>query len=97
MIMVYCDICGRMMESDFSETVQVSFNSYSLKGHCNGFNVKVGNMEREGNDMQLCTVCAGRLVKKIDDMWRHVNGVMTKEREQELFGDKKPQKAGEQE
>ena len=96
MISLFCDICGQRMESDYSESVQVSFNSYSLKGCINGYKMKVGNMEREGNDLQLCTRCANRVVKQIDELWRFSNGVMTKEREQELFGDKKPPEDGEQ-
>ena len=63
MIVEFCDICGKKLDSEHRDQVNLNFNSYG----CVGFQL-VLNKKRYKNELQLCRECADSVVSQIEDL-----------------------------
>ena len=64
MIKVFCDICGKELSKDFSDAVNLDFNSYGVSG----FTLEIDKYKPKESELNLCVECAEKVVSDIEDL-----------------------------
>ena len=73
MIRTFCDICGKELNEDHSNQVNVTFHAYGLEG----FVVKLKAHTFKDGEINLCVGCADSVVSDIEDL-KLMRGVRAK-------------------
>ena len=55
MIKIYCDICGKQLNKDCSNQVNIDFNAFGTSGF-------------EPKELNLCVECANKVVSDIEEL-----------------------------
>ena len=64
MIKVFCEVCGKELSEDFSDAVNLDFNSFGVSG----FVLEIGEYKPKPPELNLCVECAGKVVSKIEEL-----------------------------
>ena len=59
MVQVFCDVCGKKLEQDCSDQVNLNFNSYGVTGF-------------KMMEVNLCVPCAKLVVSEIEELKKKI-------------------------
>ena len=70
MTVIFCDICGKMLEEKHTNQVNIEFISYSLgKKYEQGFMLNIRGRKDITKELQVCVECAESIASNIEDLY----------------------------
>ncbi len=63
MIKMFCDVCGKQINKDFSSAINLEFNYKS-----SDFSIEIDNYKPKSNVLNLCVKCAESVLSDIEDL-----------------------------